>query len=781
MKSIMEDIHDFPIGVARIARDGSVLHCNDLFIKLFLPGQITDNVYRLIPEWKHEAFHDWLEGIVANRTHLAFKLACPTELNSSRTLLISASCDRENNTCLLVVNEYITPIHIDNPSNQQYINFFDELMDFEGFIVFRYNFMESKFDYCSPSINRFLLLSGKSITKLSGDELIELVHPDDREQLKTIIRQQIGGESLKSSLKIEFRLNAIPNSFTWLQSNLHFVRDMQGSTVSCVGITLDITRQKQTEQALVASRNQLEKRVMNRTLELIKTNERLLGEITDRIHAEIEVKESEERFRSIFEQGYDGIVLLDARGYVIAWNRAMTAMTGMNEDIVVGHPFWEIQQELSGNHRHHQRLNLWRNRIERYRENGTADFINMVEEDILTLPDRKQRIIERIVFPIKTSTELRLGIFMRDITTTRQSLEALRESEEKFRILSEESPNLIFIFSKHKIEYVNAVWKKMTGYSRDELRSSDFALTKAIIPKDRLKVLRIIARLEYPGVIPAQEITLEKISGERLALLVNCRKIYFNGKPAVLAIASDVTDIRRMQRQIADAKRFEEIERLSAGVAHEVRNPLNAIVAISEMLKTDFGHLPVMAEYLEHIGMQVQRLARLMGDLLEFSKITNIADLEEISLLTLCYASIKMWQQAEKYPGYEVEIDHSSCEADPFVRADISRMQQVLINLLDNAAQHSRDEKIIVMKVSIGEDQCIIIEIIDRGHGINPKDITRVFDPFFTRRSKGSGLGLSIVRSIIEKMDGTIRLLNNDPPPGCRAVILLPQVKRNVQ
>jgi signal transduction histidine kinase len=100
-------------------------------------------------------------------------------------------------------------------------------------------------------------------------------------------------------------------------------------------------------------------------------------------------------------------------------------------------------------------------------------------------------------------------------------------------------------------------------------------------------------------------------------------------------------------------------------------------------------------------------------------------------------------------------------------------LQQALLNLIENASQHSPRDRSVVVTVSGPFSGTVIVEVCDRGKGIAPEKLEKIFDPFFTTRTGGTGLGLPLVKHFIESMGGEVRIGNNDPPPGCTAKIVL--------
>ena len=110
------------------------------------------------------------------------------------------------------------------------------------------------------------------------------------------------------------------------------------------------------------------------------------------------------------------------------------------------------------------------------------------------------------------------------------------------------------------------------------------------------------------------------------------------------------------------------------------------------------------------------------------------------------------------------------------VRADPTKFQQILFNLLENACDHSPENGAILLEVAEAEEGFSVLRIVDRGSGVPPELLAKVFQPFFTTRKGGTGLGLSLVKHFVELHGGSIALFNNRPGPGCTVEIRLPLV-----
>lgn len=238
----------------------------------------------------------------------------------------------------------------------------------------------------------------------------------------------------------------------------------------------------------------------------------------------------------------------------------------------------------------------------------------------------------------------------------------------------------------------------------------------------------------------------------------------------------DITEYRQLEQQLFEARKLESIGQLVSGVAHEVRNPLNAIMSVTEALfrEKEIEDNPDYAPYLQHIKSQVTRLAHLMNDLLDLGKPIPAGNLQALPLQELCRETIALWPGSSGQAARTVTFT-SGFNAELFVRADAIKLQQAIINLLDNAAQNSPEGSEITFTLVASHSSrnaCILIR--DAGSGIPEDRIERVFEPFVSNRRGGTGLGLSLVKHYVENMGGTVQIKNNHAAPGCTAEICVP-------
>jgi signal transduction histidine kinase/DNA-binding response OmpR family regulator len=234
-----------------------------------------------------------------------------------------------------------------------------------------------------------------------------------------------------------------------------------------------------------------------------------------------------------------------------------------------------------------------------------------------------------------------------------------------------------------------------------------------------------------------------------------------------------------MEAELRQAQEMKILGQLASGVAHEVRNPLNAIQAIMEALILDLGDKTEYQPYLEHIKKQVKRLSLLMSDLLELGKPRAHFKLQAESCEHFFIHAVNFWKENSPHGKREVKIQYPQNLQKYSINIDPSKLQQVVVNILDNACQNSAEGEVIRVLVDVPDSDYVKIKFIDSGTGIKPEYLAHVFEPFFTMRKKGTGLGLTVVKHIIEVHGGFVSIYNNESGPGLTVEISLPVVVHN--
>jgi two-component system NtrC family sensor kinase len=241
---------------------------------------------------------------------------------------------------------------------------------------------------------------------------------------------------------------------------------------------------------------------------------------------------------------------------------------------------------------------------------------------------------------------------------------------------------------------------------------------------------------------------------------------------------------KHLEQLLLTTKRLEAIGQIAGGVAHEVRNPLNAILTITEALfrEKEIEANPEFLPYIQHIRTQVNRLAQLMNDLLDLGRTIPETNLQPLPLYRLCRETLDLWKATGMSINKNIILTSDSNELSIPVMADSLKLQQVFFNLLENAGHHTPDDKRIEIRLqqenSDLPDGTAFVQVIDQGSGIAAEKLPHVFDPFYSDRKGGTGLGLALVKHFVENMGGSVRIWNNDPPPGCTVEVRIPLYRK---
>ena len=233
----------------------------------------------------------------------------------------------------------------------------------------------------------------------------------------------------------------------------------------------------------------------------------------------------------------------------------------------------------------------------------------------------------------------------------------------------------------------------------------------------------------------------------------------------------DLTQIKKLKKEIARSQRLASIGRMAAGVAHEIRNPLSSIKGFATYFGERYKDVPEDRKTADIMVQEVERLNRVITQLLEFARPASIQK-KPSSVRDVIQHSLKMVERQTREKGITIEKNISPEKDETFMDPD--RIGQALLNLYLNAIEAMEEGGILSVTVrSYNDPQGIIIEIADNGAGIKKEDLSHIFDPYFTTKQSGTGLGLAIVHSIVESHGGTVRV-ESRPGEGTKVVIILP-------
>ncbi len=378
-----------------------------------------------------------------------------------------------------------------------------------------------------------------------------------------------------------------------------------------------------------------------------------------------------------------------------------------------------------------------------------------------------------------------------DITDRTRAEAALRESERRFMVAFHANPLPMSITSlrDHRHLEVNEAAVRHSGYSREEmLGQTKPQLGFWVTVEQRERVLRL---LHAEGRVRDLEVTFRTRRGEERQLLVNSEVITFEGEPAVLSVSLDITE--RKQHEAESRERRDEAEALAeslraanrakdeflAMLGHELRNPLGTLtnaVAVLERLAGD----ETMRHVVAIIGRQTGQLARLVDDLLDVARVTS-GKIElhrrPVDLHALARRSLDALAQAGRTERHTVLLEGPVVHVD----GDPVRLEQVINNLVDNALKYTPGTgRVTVTTERVGETA--VLRVRDTGQGIRTELLGHVFDLFVQEsqsldRSRGGlGLGLALVKRLVELHGGSVAVWSAGPGQGSEFTVKLPAI-----
>lgn len=348
----------------------------------------------------------------------------------------------------------------------------------------------------------------------------------------------------------------------------------------------------------------------------------------------------------------------------------------------------------------------------------------------------------------------------------------LRESQRKYRTLVEEITDGYFVVQKEAIVFANQAFCQMHGYALEEVMGKKFSIFVA--KEDRSRVISIykrsLTRKAAPRTFEYQRLTKD---GSTFPTEILAKNTLYENTLSSIGICRDITQRQQMEQRVRESERMAYIGQITTSLSHEIRNPLSAVKMNLQILK---NHPKLRGNDGRRIDIsvrEVMRLERILNQLLDFAKPLSMEfDLVDVNKLVVSCGELLEMKIKEEKMEIVTDLDPSL----PRIRADAERLSQALINLMLNAIEASPVESQIRLKTRLlpdGGSPQALISVEDEGGGISESERGEIFKPFFTTKSKGTGLGLANIKRIVEAHGGKVEV-SNLPLRGASFAILLP-------
>ncbi|MGD0844215.1 MAG: PAS domain S-box protein [Geobacteraceae bacterium] len=490
-------------------------------------------------------------------------------------------------------------------------------------------------------------------------------------------------------------------------------------------------------------------------------------DINERHEMEEALRDSRLRLEQIFAFLPDATFAIDMEGRVIAWNRVMEEMTGRPAAEILGKgdyeysiPFYETRRQMLAD----LVISGMGKIAEEY------DFLQKVGDKLSAeaksiIKSGQLHFFSGIAAPLFDSDGKMIGAIeqIRDITELRQAEERLKESEERYRKLVELSPDAIYIHIDGILVFANAAGASLLGAKHPEELYGRQALD-FVHPDHRDIVVRRLDNLMLNGdPNPVIEEIFIRLDGSNAPVDVSSLVFNYQGKNAVLVVAHDISERKKMQDELFKAQKLESLGVLAGGIAHDFNNILTGILGNLSLARVRLDPSDNIAKQIDQCEKAAIRASDLAQQLLTFSRggepVKRLIDpahlIRETTSFVLHGSNVRS--------VIELADDHWCVEADE------GQLSQVMHNILINAIQAmplGGEVTVRVMNERIGPVNAyqlqpgdyLKITIEDQGFGISQEDLVKIFDPYFSTKSEGNGLGLASVYSIVKRHGGAVEV-----------------------
>nr|WP_321512829.1 PAS domain S-box protein [uncultured Pseudodesulfovibrio sp.] len=573
-------------------------------------------------------------------------------------------------------------------------------------------------------------------------------------------------KATKKPVILEHRVSTPSGGVQYLEVHGYPIFDSKGNVSQMIEYSLDITEKHLALRALEHSRDELERKVRERTF-------RLEREVEQRVEVQHELEASERHFRTLIECIRDIIVILDKDGVISYVSPSIETVYGYAPDLLVGKSFKEFVRVGDGSH---------------MEVPSDTFFLDALHEDtplehMTVSSDGSLFFMESRVQDMFEDPDIGgLLITFRDVSARNKA----EEMKSRLNMVIEQNPSSIVITdTSGNIEYVNPQFERLTGYSREEIvgRNPSILNSGLTDPALFVEMYEAIGK----GEVWQGEFINKAKTGELYTENVIVAPIKNNQGEVInyVALKENITELKKAREQAESANRA-KMEFLSR-MSHELRTPLNAIIGFSKLLMEDkFGNLlPKQIGQVDRIHVAGNHLMQMISEILDFSRIETGSfsiRLESVQPMETIKECLMLTENMARERGVVCSVDDSFYSL-PRLIVDRIRFKQVLVNLMSNAIKYNVVGGSVKLS-SFVDGNVARICVTDTGIGIPADKQSELFTPFARMVEEqsgieGTGIGMTITKQLIEAMHGSIEFSSTEGV-GSVFTISLPCEERDI-
>ncbi|MEQ8174440.1 MAG: PAS domain S-box protein [Syntrophomonadaceae bacterium] len=467
------------------------------------------------------------------------------------------------------------------------------------------------------------------------------------------------------------------------------------------------------------------------------------------------LRASEQKLMDIINFLPDATFVIDKQGRVIAWNKAIEDMTGVQAADILGCgeysygiPFYGFPRpvliDLVGN----------------FNREHTNDYLSIrsqqatIEgENFCPALGESGAYVYAKASPLYDADGNVVGAIesMRDISDRKQAEEQLRQSEERFFKVFHNSPDLMVLYDdrKYSVIEVNQRVLDTLGLSREEVIGSD-PIRLGLVNKSQY--VSILTRLRREGKILNYELDVLTRSGRLIKSISTLEYVYLNGTICILLVSKDVSKERQMEADLARFDRLNLIGEMAASIGHEVRNPMTAVRGFLQLLNSREDN-PENRSYYQLMMEELDRANRIISEFLTMARDKRV-QLERQSLNGIIRAIAPIIQAEALMRDKQVILDLGP---DVELLLDQSEIRQMILNLSRNGLEAMSTVGVLTIGTRVGDKENSLY-IKDQGSGFSLEAMNKAGTPFFSTKDSGSGLGLAVCYSIANRHKARIEI-----------------------
>ncbi|MDB5872644.1 MAG: domain S-box protein, partial [Ramlibacter sp.] len=573
------------------------------------------------------------------------------------------------------------------------------------------------------------------------DALLEQIHEDDRDRIRRA-RQHVLHSGYSEEYRVVLPASGNKPDRTARVRERGFSSRPPGGEACITHVARDVTWQ-------------------------VDTTTQLRDEISRRTDAERSLSDANQRLQGLIASANDAVVTIDEHSSIIDWNTAAERTFGWSRQEAIGHTLTDLIVPPAFRKHHTEG-------IERFLRDGTAQIFNRRVETFAMRRTGEEFHVELSIWPVRSGDSHTFSSFIRDISKRKAAEKALAESEAKYRKVVENVNEGILVTAAGRILFANPRALELTGLDDETARSKPFI--EFIHVDDRERVLNNhLRRLKGEAVENNYQFRVIHRNGEVRWLEISAVVFEWQDTPATLNFLTDVTERRQVEQDMRTAlareRELSELKsRFVAVASHEFRTPLAAILSSIELLD-DYGSRLPDDERKEIVGLiknAVSRMNKMVEQVLLTSRLESGKFAFEPKPRNISELLVQVAAEMDQAHPQAARIA-MQCEGVEQARlVDAKLLSHILVNLLGNALKYSPPDTSVTC-IASADGERLRLSIADRGIGIPPADLPRLFESFHRGTNvgniQGTGIGLHIVKECVELHHGSIEV-QSEPGQG---------------